>query len=132
MSEQEFYLEREDVEHELGKVCVFTVHGRTKINLVGAEALGSMRAVIEQAAQDDAIRCAILQGKNDQALIGGADLKELGALEQSSADSFVGAIHLVCAAQSPVHLLLGHWTGPVLGTLAAVVPLAALLRRYGR
>ena len=107
MSEKEFYLEREDVEHELGKVCVFTVHGRTKINLVGTEALDSMRAVISQAAQEESIRCAILQGKNEQALIGGADLKELGALEQASADSFVGAIHLVCDAirQFPVPVI---------------------------
>ncbi|MGR8949642.1 MAG: enoyl-CoA hydratase-related protein [Gammaproteobacteria bacterium] len=107
MNSGEFYLQREDIEHDLGKVCVFTVHGRTKINLVGSEALASMRSVIESAAADQSIRCAILQGKNEAALIGGADLKELGSLEYESADKFVGAIHHVCAAirQFPVPVI---------------------------
>ena len=110
MNTDEFYLEREDIEHELGKVCVFTVHGRTKINLVGTQALNSMRTVIDQVAEDQSIRCAILQGKSDQALIGGADLKELGALEHATADKFVDAIHLVCAA-------IRHFPVPVIARM---------------
>ena len=42
MSDNELYLEREDIEHELGRVCVFSVHGRTRLNLVGRAALESM------------------------------------------------------------------------------------------
>ena len=98
MSDDEFYLDREDIDHELGKVCVFTVHGRTRLNLVGRAVLNSMQTVIAEAANDQQIRCAVLQGKNDDALIGGADLKELSALTHGSAAQFVGAIHEVCAA----------------------------------
>ena len=98
MSDNELYLEREDIEHELGRVCVFSVHGRTRLNLVGRAALESMADVINNAASDDDVRCAVLQGRSDDALIGGADLKELGALEAASADEFVGAIHEVCEA----------------------------------
>ena len=98
MAANDFYLQREDIEHELGKVSVFTVHGRTRLNLVGQDALHSMASVIKDASVDDDIRCAVLQGVSDDALIGGADLKELGALEADSADQFVAAIHLVCDA----------------------------------
>lgn len=98
MSEQENYLKREDIEHELGRVCVFTVHGRTRLNLVGSTTLASMVNVINDAAEDSEVRCAILQGVTDDALIGGADLKELGALQAANADQFVGAIHEVCDA----------------------------------
>ncbi|MEM7465736.1 MAG: enoyl-CoA hydratase [Pseudomonadota bacterium] len=110
MTDTNFYLNREDISHERGKVCVFTVHGRTKINLVGREALASMVEVIDSAAQDETIRCAILQGKDEEALIGGADLKELGALERDSADEFVHAIHLVCDA-------IRRFPVPVIGRL---------------
>ena len=98
MGHNEFYLAREDIANKHGKVCIFTVQGRTRLNLVGRDVLASMLSVINEAAQDADIRCAILRGKNDDALIGGADLKELGALVHDSADEFVGAIHQVCQA----------------------------------
>ena len=98
MNEQNYFLQREDIKHEHGKVIVFTVRGRTKINLAGRRLLDSMTEVINEAAQDPDVRCAILQGDSNAGLIGGADLKELGSLQQGSASQFVNAIHLVCAA----------------------------------
>lgn len=91
-------IETKIVEHELGEVAVFTVHGRTKINLVGRQALNEITEAIHATAKFPDIRCAILQGKNEQALIGGADLKELAILEKGKAAEFVNAIHKVCAA----------------------------------
>lgn len=98
MNDMSYYLKREDIQHERGKIIVFTVCGRTKINLAGRELLDSMTEVINDAAADPDVRCAILQGNSSDALIGGADLKELGSLKQGSAAEFVNAIHLVCAA----------------------------------
>jgi len=95
---QGYSLEREDVEHKKGKMTVFTVHGRTKINLVGRALLDEMREVINNAAEDPSVRCAILQGSTKEGLIGGADLKELGALTHQNAAEFVNAIHHVCEA----------------------------------
>jgi enoyl-CoA hydratase len=98
MNGEDYFLDREDLEHDNGKVTVFTVHGRTKINLVGRELLDAMSQVINEAAKDPAVRCAILQGSTSEGLIGGADLKELGALTHQDAAEFVGAIHHVCDA----------------------------------
>ena len=98
MNDKHNFLQREEINHENGNVIVFTVFGRTKINLAGRALLDSMTQVISDSAADPDVRCAILQGNSSEALIGGADLKELGSLEQGSAADFVNAIHLVCDA----------------------------------
>ncbi len=116
MNNKNNYLQFEEIAHEHGKVIVFTVFGRTKINLAGRELLDSMTQVINEVAKDPDVRCAILQGNSSEALIGGADLKELGSLQQESAAEFVNAIHLVCKAirEFPVPVI-GRLQGYCLG-----------------
>jgi enoyl-CoA hydratase/carnithine racemase len=88
----------EKISHTEGDVAVFTVHGRTRLNLIGIDTIRQCAEGIGECATQSGIRCAVLQGASEQAFIGGADLKELLALEAHNAAEFVGAIHTLCSA----------------------------------
>ena len=69
---------------EGGDIAIFTLHGRTRLNLVGAQVLEESVQGI-RAAADANVRCAIFQGASEDAFIGGADLRELQALTAANA-----------------------------------------------
>ncbi|MSQ67019.1 MAG: enoyl-CoA hydratase [Gammaproteobacteria bacterium] len=81
-----------------GEVVVFVLHGRTALNVVGSESLRAGTATIRRAAQDPKLRCAVLAGPTPDSFIGGADLKELGALTTQTAEAFIRSIHDFCTA----------------------------------
>ena len=85
-------------EHGDGDVAIFTVRGRTALNLVGIDTLKQCAEGIQMHAVNPRFRCAVFQGMSDKAFVGGADLKELQALETHNAAEFVGAIHTLCSA----------------------------------
>lgn len=82
--------------HSGGDVAIFTVHGHTRLNVVGIETLRQCSAGVAALGDDPAIRCAVLQGGPEDAFIGGANLRELQALGPHDAAGFVGAIHEFC------------------------------------
>ncbi|HJP35494.1 MAG TPA: enoyl-CoA hydratase [Gammaproteobacteria bacterium] len=84
--------------HGDGDVAIFTVSGRTRINVIGRQAVTRCAEGIRNQGETPGIRCAVLQGATDEAFVGGADLKELRGLEKHNAAEFVGAIHELCAA----------------------------------
>ena len=124
MSTDESGFSFERLGQEGGDVAIFTVHGRTKLNLLGVETIVQCAdGIREQSARSD-IRCAVIQGASESAFIGGADLLELQALEMHNAAEFVGAIHLLCRAirDFPVPVLArisGHCLGAGLEVAAA-------------
>ncbi len=88
----------EQFEHGDGDVAIFTVCGRTQLNLIGVNTIRQCAEGIQAHRTNPRLRCAVLQGASERAFIGGADLKELQALETHNAAEFVGAIHALCVA----------------------------------
>ena len=86
------------VAHAAGDVAQLTLHGRTGLNVVGSAVLRQATAALETLAAEPALRCAVLRGPDARAFIGGADLKELGALTRDTAEAFIRSIHDLCAA----------------------------------
>ena len=84
--------------HTGGNVAIFTVHGQTRLNVVGIDTMRACTAGVAAMRDDPTIRCAVLQGGPDDAFIGGANLRELQALQAHDAAGFVGAIHEFCAS----------------------------------
>ena len=82
--------------HSGGDIAIFTVHGQTRLNVVGIDTLRACSAGVAALHDDPTIRCAVLQGGPEDAFIGGANLRELQALETHEAAGFVGAIHEFC------------------------------------
>lgn len=85
-------------QHDEGDVAIFTICGHKTLNLIGAETVKRCADGIGETASDPDIRCAVLQGVSNQAFVGGANLKELQALEPHNAAGFVGGIHALCSA----------------------------------
>ena len=88
----------EQFEHGDGDVAILTVCGRTSLNLIGIDTVRRCTEGIRSHATDQNLRCAVLQGNSERAFIGGADLKEIQALETHNAAEFVSAIHALCDA----------------------------------
>jgi len=114
----------EKFEHSGGDVIIFTIHGRTRLNVVGGEILNDCAAGIRALSDDADVRCAVLQGASEDSFVGGADLRELQALETHDAAGFVGAVHAVCQAirEFPVPVLArvrGHCLGAGMEIAAA-------------
>lgn len=84
--------------HSGGNVAIFTVHGQTRLNVVGIDTLRACTDGVTAMSEDPTVRCAVLQGGPDNAFIGGANLRELQALQARNAADFVGAIHEFCAS----------------------------------
>lgn len=84
--------------HSNGNVAIFTVHGQTRLNVVGIDTMRACTAGVAAMSEDPTVRCAVLQGGPDDAFIGGANLRELQALQPQNAADFVGAIHEFCAS----------------------------------
>jgi enoyl-CoA hydratase/carnithine racemase len=55
-------------------------------------------SAFEALATDDSLRTCVLRGEGDRALIGGADIVEMAALDRSTARDFITQIHRCCAA----------------------------------
>jgi len=81
-----------------GEVVHFALQGRTRLNLIGGETLRAGAAQIRACHQNAHLRCAVLTGSAPDNFIGGADLKELGALTPDTAEAFIRSIHDFCAA----------------------------------
>ncbi len=84
--------------HAAGDVLQLSLAGRTALNVVGTAALRHASQALRELAADDTVRCAVLRGVTPRAFVGGADLKELGALTPETAEAFIRGIHDVCAA----------------------------------
>lgn len=107
-----------------GEVIHFALQGRTAINLIGSQTLLLGAAQIREHADDPALRCAVLTGSTPANFIGGADLKELGALTPETAEAFIRSIHDFCVAlrEFPVPVIArvaGHCLGGGLEIAAA-------------
>lgn len=84
--------------HPEGTVVQARLHGRTRLNVVGTACLEEAAQGLRTLSAREDLRCVVLAGASDAAFIGGADLKELGALTRDTAARFIRSIHAVCAA----------------------------------
>ncbi len=84
--------------HADGDVLYFAYTGRGRLNLAGGASLRQATDTVAALAGDRDVRCAVLSGPSPAAWIGGADLEELGALTEATAERFIRAIHDFCAA----------------------------------
>ena len=72
--------------------------GNGKLPTAGHEGHWELSEIWRDVGRDDSVRCAVLRGATPRAFVGGADLKELGALTPATAEAFIRSIHDVCAA----------------------------------
>ena len=81
---------------ERGTIAYVTVDNRKKLNTLDRALMGEFVAQVEALAGRDDLRALVLSGAGDKAFIGGANIPEMAALDQSSAKDYIGLVHRTC------------------------------------
>lgn len=107
-----------------GRLARVRLLGQKSLNLVDDGVLREATAAFEALTADPTLRCVLLEGKDDRAFIGGANLHVLGALDDTTAEPFIRSIHAFCDAlrRAPmpvVGVLRGYCIGAGLEIAAA-------------
>ena len=107
-----------------GRVATVTINRPEKLNALNRAVLDALIAAWATLRLDDALRVVILRGAGERAFVGGADIRELGALNPVAAEAFITAVHHACdgARRLPVPVIArirGHVLGAGLELAAA-------------
>jgi enoyl-CoA hydratase/carnithine racemase len=86
---------RED-RSEGGHVLRFTIDNVAKLNSLNRALAEEIVAAAAPLADDADLRLVILTGAGERAFVGGADIGELAALDQTSAREFITLVHRCC------------------------------------
>jgi enoyl-CoA hydratase/carnithine racemase len=86
---------RED-RSEGGHVLRFTIDNAAKLNSLNRALAEEIVAAAAPLADDADLRLVILTGAGERAFVGGADIGELAALDQTSAREFITLVHRCC------------------------------------
>lgn len=81
-----------------GTVAGVTIDRQAKINVMTRDMCRALAEAIEALAAQDDVRAVVLRGAGERALIGGADIDEMAALNPETARGFITDLHRVCAA----------------------------------
>ena len=87
-----------DDHDERGCIARVVVNYQSRLNILNSALILQLIAAVSSIAHDDRLRVLILSGAGDRAFIGGADIKEMAALDKSSARDFISRLHEACAA----------------------------------
>ena len=95
-------------------IATLTLRNAKKLNIVGTLAILELTAAIDALKQRGDVRVLVLRGVGDTAFIGGADIYEMSALTQPSAEAFITRLKNLCEAvrsfPSPVIARLSGYT----------------------
>lgn len=89
------------------RVATVGVRGRTRLNVLGREAIAETTRALHEVATREALRCLVLEGDEGAPFIGGADIQEMSALNPETARAFITGLHGLCAAiaETPVPVI---------------------------
>jgi enoyl-CoA hydratase/carnithine racemase len=81
---------------EGGHIARLTIDNAAKLNTLNRALMVEIVEAIERLEADAALRLVILRGAGERAFVGGADIRELAALDQDSARDFITLVHRCC------------------------------------
>ena len=82
--------------HSGGRIARLSVDNQAKLNILGSKLIGELNIGLDQLSADATIRALVLTGEGSRAFIGGADIREMVAFDESSARAFITALHGLC------------------------------------
>src|ERR1700739_2769296 len=86
------------VDRDSRGVVRLTICNAGSLNILGSAVTDAVRAGIEKLAADRAVRVLVLAGESEKSMIGGADIKEMATLNQTSAEAFISRLRDLCEA----------------------------------
>ncbi len=118
-------------------VATLRVRGDKPLNIVGSRAIAEARAALDDLARQADLRVLVLRGPDEGNFVGGADIREMAALDAISAVHFIDNLRGLCEAlrqfPAPVVARLAGWClGAGLELAAACdIRIAAHSARFG-
>src|SRR6201990_3432592 len=79
-------------------VVRLTICNAGPLNILGSPVTDGVREGFAKLASDRTIRAVILAGGSEKSMIGGADIKEMATLDQTSAEAFISRLRDLCEA----------------------------------
>lgn len=99
-----------------GRVATVTLNNPAKLNTMNRALMGAFLDVMTALHVDTTLRAVILRGAGDRAFVGGADVRELAALDAVSAEAFITLVHRCCHAVRALPVpVIARIRGHVLG-----------------
>ncbi len=80
------------------QVATVGIRGRTRLNVLGREAIADSTRALHEVGRSDLVRCIVLEGADGAPFIGGADIREMSTLTPDTARTFITELHGLCAA----------------------------------
>lgn len=75
-----------------------TVDEERRLNVLNSPRIARLKQAFETIAAKPEVRAVVLTGAGDRAFVGGADLRELGGLDEEGGRTFITGLHEACAA----------------------------------
>src|SRR5205814_1808271 len=75
-----------------------TICNAGSLNILGSDVINAVREGLELLARDRQIRALVMAGQSEKSMIGGADIKEMAKLNQTSAEKFITGLRDLCEA----------------------------------
>ena len=101
------------VDRDSRGVLRLTICNAGSLNILGSPVTNAVREGLQQLASDQTIRVVVLRGQSEKSMIGGADIKEMAKLDQTSAEAFISRLRDLCEAvrrfPAPVIARLPGW-----------------------
>ncbi|PZX24656.1 Putative enoyl-CoA hydratase/isomerase [Cupriavidus phytorum] len=86
------------VEIDARGIATVTIREAGSLNILSTPVIASLTRAIEALAAQDGLRVLVLRGTGDKDFIGGADIKEMAALDRASAEAFISGLRRLCDA----------------------------------
>jgi enoyl-CoA hydratase/carnithine racemase len=80
------------------------------LNILSSSVTEGLREGLQQLTADRSIRVVVLRGASERSMIGGADIKEMARLDQTSAEAFISRLRDLCEA-------VRHFPAPVIARM---------------
>jgi enoyl-CoA hydratase/carnithine racemase len=81
-----------------GRVATVTLNNPAKLNAMGRGLMTAFLARMDALRGAADLRAVVLTGAGSRAFVGGADVRELAALDPASAEAFITLVHRCCHA----------------------------------
>jgi enoyl-CoA hydratase len=79
-------------------VVRLTICNAGSLNILNSAVINGVREGLEVLATEKQIKVLVLAGQSEKSMIGGADIKEMAKLNQSSAEKFITGLRDLCEA----------------------------------
>lgn len=97
-----------DVDHR--HVATLTIRNAGAMIIFNSKVVNAIREAVEALGKVKSVRALVIRGETEKAFVGGADIKEMAALDQTGGERFITGLRDLCEA-------VRHFPAPVIARI---------------